>query len=249
MAIVALTVLGATAAAAGAYLDWKLWHPMSGITITVGAGGILSLAALAWSIRDRATLTLRPVLRATAAGLAVAGASLLLGQNLGPAREAPILAQGTITIRLSQPPDAGQVTGAATCDLTASGDNFAVSGDPNTRLQVGDQDLRDQDFIGAYISRGDMWESGAESRRDGLGLSFVVGGGGPIPEEGGPEEVWMASDRQSQLDGGGDQEAGSIRFSKLVVLDRSGDEDSVPGPAIELAGTIEWSCDSGTDPR
>ena len=32
-----LVLIGRAGAAVGAYLDWKWWHPMSGIMVTIGA--------------------------------------------------------------------------------------------------------------------------------------------------------------------------------------------------------------------
>ena len=46
LGIGALLVLALIGAVIGAYLDWKWWHPMSGITVTIGAGALLVAGGL-----------------------------------------------------------------------------------------------------------------------------------------------------------------------------------------------------------
>jgi hypothetical protein len=232
--MVVLAVLGIVAAVVGAYLDWQWWHPMSGIMVTIAAAAALLLAGAV-------ALGRTPVTRMVSMAIGAIGIGLLLGQNLGPSRETPLLGSGTVTLQLSEPADAAEVTGRADCNLTASGDNFAIWGDPNVRLEVGDQDLRDRDFVGVSITAGDMWEAGAEPRPDGIGLSVLVGGGGPIPEDGAPSEVRMASARSSELEGTVDQRSGSIRFSGLVVDPRY--EAGAAAEPMDLAGTVSWTCE------
>jgi hypothetical protein len=232
--MVILALLGVVAAAVGAYLDWQWWHPTSGIMITIAAGAVLLLAGVV-------ALGRTPSTRMVSMAIGTVGIGLLLGQNLGPSREAPILGSGTITLQLIEPAGAAEVTGRADCNLTASGDSFAVWGDPNIRLEVGDQELRDRDFVGISITAGDMWEAGAEPRPDGIGLSLLVGGGGPIPEDGAPSEVMMASAASSELEGTIDQRSGSIRFSGLVVHPTY--ETGAGTEPMDLAGTVSWTCE------
>jgi len=234
LSIAILAMLGIAAAVAGGYLDWQWWHPTSGIIVTIAAGAALLLAAVV-------ALGRTPVTRMISMAIGTVGIGLLLGQNLGPSREAPILGSGTVTLQLTEPAGAAEVIGRADCNLTASGDNFAIWGDPNIRIEVGDQELRDRDFVGISISAGDMWEAGAEPRPDGIGVSLLVGGGGPIPEDGAPSEVMMASAASSELEGTVDQRSGSIRFSGLVV-DPTYETGAVAEP-MDLAGTVSWTCE------
>jgi hypothetical protein len=152
-----------------------------------------------------------------------------------------MLGAGTVTLHFTEPAGAAEVTGRADCNLTASGDNFAIWGDPNIRFEVGDQDPRDRDFVGISITAGDMWQAGAEPRTDGIGLSLLVGGGGPIPEDGAPSEVMMASTASSELEGTVDQRSGSIRFSGLVVHPTY--EAGAAAEPMDLAGTVSWTCE------
>jgi hypothetical protein len=234
LSIAILAMLGIAAAVVGGYLDWQWWHPTSGIIVTIAASATLLLAAVV-------ALGRTPVTRMISMAIGAVGIGLLLGQNLGPSREAPMLGSGTVTLQLTEPAGAAEVTGRADCNLTASGDNFAIWGDPNIRIEVGDQELRDRDFVGISISAGDMWEAGAEPRPDGIGVSLLVGGGGPIPEDGAPSEVMMASAASSELDGTVDQRSGSIRFSGLVV-DPDYETGAVAEP-MDLAGTVSWTCE------
>lgn len=233
IAPVLLAAVALAAAAAGAYLDWRWWQPYSGIVITMAAAAILVLAGIA-------ALARVPVARAVAMTAGAVGIGLLLGQNLGPSREAPISSSGTIILRLDEPAAAADLSGRADCSLTASGDSLSITSD-HMRLQIGQQELRDQGFIGMSVTKGDMWEAGAEARPDGLGVSFLVGRGGPIPEDGAPVVVMMASATSSELDGAIDERSGSIRFSGLVVDPRH--ETGGTSEAIELVGSVEWSCE------
>jgi hypothetical protein len=232
--VVILALLGIVAAAIGAYLDWQWWHPTSGIMVTIAAAAALLLAGAV-------ALGRTPVTRMVSMAIGAIGIGLLLGQNLGPSRETPLLGSGTVTLQLSEPADAAEVTGRADCNLTASGDNFAIWGDPNIRLEVGDQDPHDRDFVGISITAGDMWQAGAEPRTDGIGLSLLVGGGGPIPEDGAPSEVMMASALTSEIEGTVDQRSGSIRFSGLVVHPTY--EAGAAAEPRDLAGTVSWTCE------
>ena len=222
-----------TGAAAGAYLDWQLWQPSSGIVVTVGAGGLLLVAGLAWSSRWKAV-------RPAAFWVAAFGIGLLLGQNFGPARPPVMQAAGTVTVELTEPANAEPITGRAHCQQTPGGDNFEISGDPNLRLQIGDQPLEERDPIQLALAKGDMWQYGAP-RDDGWSLLIRIGDAGPFTDDQMPVDVTMESDGNSEIDGDGTQERGSLRFTGLVL-----DEQQSPGAEgpIELAGTIEWSCAS-----
>lgn len=221
-------------AAAGAYLDWRMWHPMSGIVVTFGALTILLVGALAWATRVR---RIRPV----AFGALAFGVGLVLGQNLGPSRPPISLVQGTLTIELTEPANAAPITGRADCQLTPDGRNFEISGDPNLRIQIGDQPREERDAIQVALARGDMWEYGAKSRDDGWSLLAVISDSGPFTDDQVPTSAAMASDPTSELVASGDQRAGSIRFAGLAATDLGlGDAAASPVP---LAGTLTWTCE------
>jgi len=237
--IVLLVVVAAAGAAVGAYLDWRMWHPSSGIVVTIGAVGLLIVGALAWTSRWR---PIRPV----AFGVLAFGIGVILGQNLGPSRPPISLVSGTVTIRLTEPANAAPISGRADCQLTPDGDNFEVTGDPNLRLQIGDQPLEVRDPVQVALARGDMWEYGAESRGDGWSLLFIVGDAGPFTDDEVPTDVAMATDASSELAGSGDQRAGSVSFSGLVAKDVG----LGMGDPVELSGTLSWTCDGpAADPE
>lgn len=241
LGIGALVILALVGALVGAYLDWKLWHPMSGIVVTIGAIGLLLVGALAWASRWQ---PIRPV----AYGVLGFAIGAILGQNLGPSRPPISLVDGTITVELTAPAGAAPITGPADCQLTPDGQNFQVSGDPNLRLQIGDQPLEERDPIQVALARGDMWEYGTEARGDGWSLLLVVGDAGPFTDLEMPTEVAMASDASSELSASGDQRAGSITFSGLVEKD-IGLGLAAAGPS-ELSGTLSWTCEgAAADPE
>lgn len=220
--------------AVGAYLDWRMWHPMSGIVVTIGAVGLLGLGIGAW-------LSHWPPLRPVAYGILALAIGALIGQNFGPSRPPISQMSGTITVQLTEPAGAAPISGHADCQLTPDGENFQISGDPNLRLQIGDQPLRERDPIQIALTRGDMWEYGVESRADGWSLLFIVGDAGPFTDEQMPSEVAMATDASSELSASGDQQAGSLSFAGLVEKD-VGLGLSETGP-VQLSGTVSWACD------
>ncbi|HEX7173373.1 MAG TPA: hypothetical protein VF365_12305 [Candidatus Limnocylindria bacterium] len=234
LGILALGVLAVAGAAIGAYLDWRMWHPSSGIVVTAGAILLLLVGALAWASRWR------PV-RPLAFGLLAFGIGVILGQNLGPSRPPVTVIEGTITIELSEPADAAVITGPATCQLTPDGDNFEITADPNLRLQIGDQRLEERDPIQVAMARGDMWDYGAESRSDGWSLLVIVGDAGPFTGEEGSSERAVATHPSSELTATGDQRAGSMTFAGLVEKD-VGLGLTAAGP-LDLSGTLRWTCE------
>jgi len=241
LGVLALVVLAVAGAAIGAYLDWRMWHPSSGIVVTAGAILLLLAGALAWASRWR---PIRPL----AFALLAFGIGAIFGQNLGPSRPPISLIQGTVMIELSEPADAGVITGPATCQLTPDGDNFEVTADPNLRLQIGDQPLEERDPIQVALARGDMWEYGAESRSDGWSLLVIVGDAGPFTGDEASSERAMATHPSSELTVTGDQRAGSLTFAGLVQKD-VGLGLAAAGP-IELTGTLSWTCDGeAVDPE
>jgi hypothetical protein len=238
LVLVGIAIVGA---AIGAYLDWRMWHPTSGIVVTIGAIGLLLIGALAWASHWQ---PIRPV----AYGVLAFAIGAILGQNLGPSRPPISMVNGTITLELTEPADASPITGRADCQLTPDGDNFQVSGDPNLRLQLGDQPLEQRDPIQVALARGDMWEHGAESRGDGWSVLFIIGDAGPFTDEQVPTEVAMATDGSSELIGSGDQRAGSVTFAGLVEKD-VGLGRGATDP-VALSGTLSWTCDGpAADPE
>jgi hypothetical protein len=230
--IAALILVALVGVAIGAYLDWLWWHPMSGITITLAAGGLLMLAALAWSSR---WMPVRPA----ALGVAALGIGLLLGQNFGPSRPPITQISGRLVVQLTEPANAHPAEGPASCQHTPDGRNFEISGDPNIRVEIGDQPREEQDALQIAIARGDMWEYG-EPRGDGWSLIVVVSDTGPFTDDEVPGYWYLESAPTSDLVGEGTQEAGSIRFDGLVLNASQSQGTDQP---LEVSGTIEWSCD------
>jgi hypothetical protein len=228
--VLMLTVI--VGGAIGAYLDWRMWHPSSGIVVTIGAIGLLLIGVLASAAGPK---PIRPV----AYGVVALAIGAVLGQNAGPARPPVDQLGGTITVELTEPADAKPITGRAQCQLTPDGSNFEVSGDPNLRLQIGDQPLEERDPIQVAVARGDMWEHGAGSRSDGWSMLVVVGDAGPFIGDEMPSEVTMATDASSHVTGSGEQRAGSLSFSGLVWKDIG----LGTGDSMELSGTVSWTCD------
>lgn len=229
-ALILITIAGAVV---GAYLDWMWWHPMSGIVVTIGAIAVLLVGVMAWISRWR------PIRPLAFAALAF-GIGAILGQNLGPSRPPISQAAGSVTVELTEPADAEPITGPADCQLTPDGENFQISGDPNLRLQMGEQPLELRDTIQLSVAKGDMWEYG-EPRRDGWSLIVIVSDTGPFTDDEIPGLQFMRSGAESQLVGSGTQEAGSLRFDGLVLDTEQSQAAEEP---MELAGTIAWSCES-----
>ena len=228
----ALALIALAGAGVGAYLDWKWWHPTSGIVVTIGAIGLLLVGMVAWISRWR------PVRPLAFAALAF-GIGALLGQNFGPSRPPISQAAGTVTVELTEPADAAPITGRADCQLTPDGENFEISGDPNLRLQIGEQPLEQRDGVQLSVARGDMWEHGDGPRSDGWSLIVIVSDSGPFTDAEIPGIQFMRSGGESSLVGSGRQDAGSIRFDGLVL---DAEQSQGAQEPLELAGTIEWSC-------
>ena len=233
LGIGALLVAALIGAAIGAYLDWKWWHPMYGITVTIGAAALLIAGGLAWSSRW-------PPIRPVAFAMLALGIGALLGQNFGPSRPPITPAAGSVIVELSTPVNAEPVRGRADCQLTPDGRNFLISGDPNLRLQIGDQAMEERDSVQLAVARGDMWEYG-EPRADGWSLIVIVSDSGPFTDEQVPAIWFMENGAATELVGSGTQESGSIRFDGLVL---NSDQSQGTDETLEMAGTIAWSCES-----
>ncbi|MDQ2674229.1 MAG: hypothetical protein M3Y40_06190 [Chloroflexota bacterium] len=222
----------AVGAVVGGYLDWMWWHPSSGILITIVAGALLVLAVLAWTSRWTPIRPAVPWIGAFAMGL-------LLGQNLGPSRPPITLVSGTLTAVLTEPADAQPTEGRADCQLTPDGRNFEISGDPNIRVEIGEQPHEEQDNLQISIARGDMWQFG-EPRSDGWSLIVAVSDTGPFTDDEVPAIWYMTSGPSTELTGAGTQAAGSLAFDGLMLNER---QSQGVDEALEMSGTIQWTCD------
>jgi hypothetical protein len=220
-----LAVILLVAAAVGAYVDWILWPVYSGLMLTLVAIGLLVVGGIA------AIVPLRVVRPAGLAILAV-GAGLLLGQNLGPSRE-PLIQQfgGSITLWLERPV-AAVASGPVDCTNVASETEFSVSSDPNLRL-----DTAEQPFIAISLDKGDRWAVLRDvPRRDGVRLYITVTS--PLVVEAKPSTIGMEATDASTVEATFRNDGGSARFAGLAPM--TGVDYS--GEAIDLAGTIEWTC-------
>lgn len=231
--IAALAVIGLVATAIGAYLDWLWWHPTQGIVVTLVAIGALLLAGLL--LLFRRSLTTRIAFVSLAIGL-----GLLVGQWLGPSREALILGSGSMTLHLEGPLQS-DATGPATCQMVASGEELQVSMDPNARLEIEGLEAQEYPFASASFAFGDRWQPDDGKREDGLVLSFTMGAAfepasGPIPE------LLLDSAPSSTLEAGELGTVGTVQFSGLVTS--QGAVEPILGVDGDVFGTLEWSCGS-----
>ena len=237
--IVVLVAVFVPAAAAGTYLHWMLWDEETGFVAIIGAVAILAVAALLGLVgfvvaaqRGPAHVH-RGALLWGALGVAVVGVGLLAGETLGPSREPLILLDGTMTITLTSPV-AATATGPMTCTNVASATEFAVSGDPNMRL-----DTPDQPFISVYLNVGDRWavrDSGAPRKN---GVSFRVDTTGAlVTDSGKPATTTLVATPSSSIEAVFANAGGSVRFAGLVD---QGAADPA-GAVSPVAGTVVWTC-------
>lgn len=230
-AIATLLLVFALAAVAGAYLDWVLWEPYSGITLTIGAG-LVVLLAIVFAIPARS--------RALAAVAGAIGIGLLAGQNLGPSRPPLRHSEGSLTLTLSAPTtSSGSIV--ATCSRDDAARELSVSGDPNLRLDIVPDDpaipadVDQREFVGVSLFVGDRWRG--VIRRDMTSLEILVG-----RVEADAIESRMMAGPSSELDVEFTAQGGIARFARLVPDTRFSSESS---PFIDLAGMIEWTCGDG----
>ena len=229
-----LSIAFAISAMAGAYFDWYLWHPMSGITITIAAIFILLVAVVLWVTRAR---ILRQV-----AGVALAiGLGLIAGQVLGPSRPPLAIVDGTMTLRVTEPTPFER-TGPAHCSMVSGDGQVSVSADIN---RFGRTEGSTEDFVGAYVSVGDMWDYQDQAKRSdhvSLMLSFEPAA---VPADGGPLSTHLTSDPASTMSARLHEANGSIDFANLTGRD---DATGAPtGHRSPLSGTITWTCDAVGD--
>lgn len=222
--VVALAVVGLAAAVVGAWLDWLWWPVYSGLTITLAAFGLLIVGGILALIPRRPVRRLGLVILAAAVGA-------LLGQNLGPSREELIQQEGTVTLTLEQP-FVDSATASANCSTVASGTEFSMSGDVNMRLS-------DRSFVWIYVDSGDRWAVRSNApRANGLRLQIDISPE-QVPDAGRPSSVGMQATSASTVDADLTSAGGRVRFAGLEPM-TDADHD---GTALDLAGTIEWTCD------
>ena len=224
-----LAAIFVPAAIAGAYLDWLWWPPYVGISLTIGAIALLLVAGLLALIGRIARTR---IARVGAQTFLVIAVGLLAGQTLGPSREPLVqLLDGTMTLRLVSPV-AAVATGPASCTNVASGTEFAVTGDPNMRLET-----PDRPFISVYLNVGDRWEAIEDApRKD--GVRFELGMTGQLVSSGGkPMTTTLVAVPSSTLVSTFSNAGGAIRFADLVP---QGSPAAATRDAV--AGTLEWTC-------
>ncbi len=225
-----LTVLGlfAIAAAVGAYFDWYLWHPASGIMITLAAAGALIVALVLWLVRAR-------LARWLALGALAIGVGLIAGQILGPSRPTTNLHEDGVIVLHLQGDTPVERTGKSMCRTVPAGDQLSVSNDAN--------DGRSSDldaFIGVSLSIGDMWDfQNPGARADHLSV-FLLIESAIVPEDGKPSGSRLLSDPASTLAVELRGNDGTIQFANLVGADDA--TGQLTGERSALTGTIEWTC-------
>jgi hypothetical protein len=228
--VAVLLVIGVAAALIGAYLDWMWWHPTKGILITLVAIGALLLAGVLAALRRR-------VASRVALGALALGAGLLIGQAVGPSREAPQLAAGSMVLRLDSPV-AAEVSGPADCQTVPAGDQLQVSGDVNTRLPIDGMEPHEYPTVTPGVSFGDMWAPDSGRRDDEISVSLYLNAA--FVSGDGPTELRLRSTPSSQLASSLDGNSGRISFSGLVVTE--GEVPAVLGADGDVTGVLEWSC-------
>lgn len=225
----ALAATFAGAAALGAYAHWVLWLGVDALMILL-AGGALLLGALI------VAMVPKPAVRQLALFPLVAAAGLFVGQWIGPSRPALLDTAAVVTASLERP---GITTGEGrgSCQ-TAGGSELQVAG--NLRLQIraddpsAPADIDQREFVNIYLTVGDRWRDGAIHRSDNVDLAVSIGS--VVADE---PEVALAADDGSLIDLAWTEEAGSLRFDRLVVDPHRSGASAAP---IDLAGTISWIC-------
>ncbi|MBA2718193.1 MAG: hypothetical protein H0U52_02970 [Chloroflexi bacterium] len=241
--LLGLTLL--VAVAVGAYYNWYLWHPMSGIVVTFIGLILVLVGGVAVSIRNS---RVRPV----ALILIVAGVGAIMGQNVGPDRpETRRHETGSLRLVLTAPATF-DASGAASCGSTADASQVVV--DPGEFGLA--RASEDADFHYVSVTIGDMYDFASSNRRsDHLRVSITVQSA-RIPADlegnGRPGATMHTSDAASDLTllPGHTLQGGSVAFSNLSV-----GEPPDPARRSDLAGTITWTCgpvtvfDPGATPR
>ena len=229
--LVALAVATVAAAVLAAWLDWRWWEVYRGLTITLWAGGLLIAALVLATVRR---------LRIVALFALASAVGLLLGQNLGPARPELRHSQGAATVSITTPATSTGTT-SVTCAMDADATELSFAGDPNLRLGIlpvdpaVPPDIDGREFVFLSLTVGDRWQDGQPDRADGIALQVMV-----HHVRADAPATRMASGPDSTRSGSpGRATAAALRFADLV---HATDEPDSPGPPIDLAGTIAWTC-------
>lgn len=225
-----LLVLLVVAALAGAALDWILWEVYAGILVTLVAVPLLlvgGVGALVTRHRVRSALLVPFVI----------GAGLLLGQNLGPAREELRTSTGVVTVTLESP-IAARASGPVTCTTVASGSEFVISGDPNMRL-----DSPERPFLSVYANVGDRWaQRNPAPRNQGVQFQLTVSPQ-EVPADGSPQEVRLSATQGTTLVADFGNDGGTIGFEGLAP--DVGSDGALAAAGLDGApfvGTVDWTC-------
>jgi hypothetical protein len=227
-----LGVLFVAAVGVGAYFNWYLWHPMSGVVVTIVAVGLLLVGGLALLVRsDR----LRPV----GLALAVAAVGSVAGQQLGPDRPQVLRHEGGSVRLVFTAPTPFDESGEASCGSAADASQVVVDPDEFGVARASE----DADFHYAYVTIGDMYDFGDRTaRNDHLSVVIIAMRAG-IPADADPNvrpgETRHSSDAASHLAlaPGHSVDGGSITFSNMALGDPAD-----PARRSDLAGTISWTC-------
>lgn len=227
----ALAATFACTAALGAYLHWVLWLGVEALTIYLAGGALLLGAVFVAMIpkpRVRRRLSLFPL---------AAAAGLLLGQWIGPSRPALLHTAAVVTATLERP---GITTGEGrgSCQTAGRSELQVAAGEVRIQIRADDPsapaDVDQREIVNIYLTVGDRWRDGAIHRSDNVDLSLIISS--PAADE---PEVALAADDGSLIELAWTEDAGSVRFDRLVVDPaRSG----ASGAPLDLAGTITWSC-------
>jgi hypothetical protein len=228
--LVALALVLIAAAVLAAWLDWRWWQVYRGLTITLWAAGLLVAAGVMATVRRVRPFGLFPL---------AAAIGLLIGQNVGPARPELIHSDGGATVTLAAP-SATTSSIPVTCAMDAGATELSISADPNLRLGIlpvdptVPTDIDDREFVSLSWTVGDRWRDDEPDRTDGVALQIWV----QDVRADAPASL-MTSGPDSSLVLAWTPDRGMLRFADLVHVS---DDPDAPGPPIDLAGTIEWTC-------
>ena len=230
-----LPILGVVLAAAigvGAWSNWYLWHPMSGVVVTMMAVGLLLVGGLALLVHSRR-------LRPTGLVLVAAAVGTVVGQQVGPDRPDVRRHDGGSLRLVLTAPAAFDASGKASCGSAADASQVVVDPDEFGLARASEE----ADFHYAYVTIGDMYDFGDRTARSDH-LSVVISViSATIPADADPNvrpgETRHSSDAASNLvlAPGHSVNGGSITFSNLALGDPAD-----PSRRSDLACTISWTC-------
>jgi hypothetical protein len=185
------------------------------------AGALVLVAAALWRVLP----SLLPAAIGGAVGI-VAGMMVGLAAMASP----PALAQGTVEVRIIEPE--GVATGSAQCAVRPTDASPLLL----TSESGEDLALPDGRRLSVNVTIAGYGPVGSLARADGLGIELIVHKALP---DGSPTSTTMVADAGSALAMTGDARAGTLAFDGLVLA-----ADSEQREAIDLAGSVVWSCPS-----